>query len=67
MRARCRHKRGAAIVYCASRKQCEQVAAVLSSNAVHALHYHAGMKPKPRSEAQQKWQCGALSFLNLTS
>jgi bloom syndrome protein len=44
------------IIYCLSRKNCEQVAQKLSDLGILASHYHAGMKPAERSEVQRKWQ-----------
>ncbi|USP73154.1 uncharacterized protein yc1106_00428 [Curvularia clavata] len=44
------------IVYCLSRKSCEQVAQKLSEMGIRAYHYHAGMDSADRSEVQRKWQ-----------
>ncbi|KAF2129924.1 hypothetical protein P153DRAFT_431010 [Dothidotthia symphoricarpi CBS 119687] len=44
------------IIYCLSRKSCEQVAKKLSDLGIRAFHYHAGMESKERSEVQRKWQ-----------
>ena len=44
------------IIYCLSRKSCEQVAQKLSDNDIRAFHYHAGMESAERSEVQRKWQ-----------
>lgn len=44
------------IVYCLSRKTCEQVAEKLTELGVKAQHYHAGMESSERSEVQRKWQ-----------
>eukprot|EP00898_Chlorokybus_atmophyticus_P000823 jgi/Chlat1/1741/Chrsp13S08692 len=43
------------IVYCMSRKECEQVAAQLSSNGVPAVHYHADMDTHARMLAHRSW------------
>jgi bloom syndrome protein len=44
------------IIYCLSRKSCEQVAQKLSDLGIRAYHYHAGMDSAERSEVQHKWQ-----------
>ncbi|XP_014553346.1 hypothetical protein COCVIDRAFT_108007 [Bipolaris victoriae FI3] len=44
------------IIYCLSRKSCEQVAQKLSEMGIRAYHYHAGMDSADRSEVQRKWQ-----------
>ncbi|CAO2656291.1 Nn.00g050940.m01.CDS01 [Neocucurbitaria sp. VM-36] len=44
------------IIYCLSRKNCEQVAQKLSDLGIRAFHYHAGMESAERSEVQRKWQ-----------
>ncbi len=40
------------IVYCQSRKGTENMAAVLRSEGVAALHYHAGLQPEERARTQ---------------
>ncbi|KAH7085382.1 hypothetical protein BKA63DRAFT_458851 [Paraphoma chrysanthemicola] len=44
------------IIYCLSRKSCEQVAQKLTELGIRAYHYHAGMEPADRSAVQRKWQ-----------
>jgi len=51
-----RYARKCGIIYCLSRKSCEQVAERLSGLGISAFHYHAGMEPAERSEVQRKWQ-----------
>ncbi|KAF1920449.1 hypothetical protein BDU57DRAFT_464888 [Ampelomyces quisqualis] len=51
-----RHPGKSGIIYCLSRKACEQVAQKLSELGISAFHYHAGMEPAQRSEVQRKWQ-----------
>ncbi len=43
------------IVYCFSRKECEDVASELSCNGVSAIAYHAGLSDKERSHVQDTW------------
>ncbi len=50
-----RHKGRSGIVYCASRKGAEKLAARLSANGVAALPYHAGLAPEIRSAHQDEF------------
>lgn len=51
-----RYPRKSGIIYCLSRKNCEDVAKKLVDLGVRAFHYHAGMAADERSEVQRKWQ-----------
>lgn len=51
-----RYPRKSGIIYCLSRKNCEDVAQKLTDLGVRAYHYHAGMGADERSEVQKKWQ-----------
>jgi ATP-dependent DNA helicase RecQ len=48
-----RHKGESGIIYCLSRKSCEEVAMKLKLDGHNAAHYHAGMEAKSRSETQE--------------
>ncbi|XP_028966599.1 Bloom syndrome protein homolog [Galendromus occidentalis] len=43
------------IVYCLSRKDCDQTAAKLESAGISAVSYHAGMNDAERSSIQDMW------------
>ncbi|TXH02585.1 MAG: DNA helicase RecQ [Nevskiaceae bacterium] len=49
-------RRDSGIVYCLSRKRCEEVAAWLLGHGIKALAYHAGMDAAQRAEHQQRFQ-----------
>jgi ATP-dependent DNA helicase RecQ len=49
------HRGESGIVYCASRRKTEEVAAALRGEGVSALHYHAGMGPDERVRYQDKF------------
>jgi ATP-dependent DNA helicase RecQ len=46
------HRGDSGIIYCASRRGAEEVAAFLKQEGVRALPYHAGMDPNERSRNQ---------------
>jgi ATP-dependent DNA helicase RecQ len=48
-----RHEGEAGIIYCLSRKSCEEVAAKLTLDGHKAAFYHAGMETRERSKVQE--------------
>ena len=48
-----RHKGESGIIYCLSRKTCEEVATKLTVDGYKATHYHAGMESKKRTKVQE--------------
>ncbi|KAH9812869.1 P-loop containing nucleoside triphosphate hydrolase protein [Melampsora americana] len=55
------------IIYCFSKRDCEQVASdLVTRGKVRASHYHAGMSPNDRQRIQQEWQRGVLQVLCAT-
>lgn len=49
------HRRDAGVVYTMSRNTVEEVAAMLASNSIDALPYHAGMDTARRAEYQRQF------------
>ena len=47
--------RDSGIVYCLSRKECDTVAADLSSAGIKAISYHAGLTDAQRGRVQGDW------------
>ncbi|MFO0745270.1 MAG: RecQ family ATP-dependent DNA helicase [Myxococcota bacterium] len=47
---------GAGIVYCATRKHCEEAAALLQKDGLKVVVYHGGLDDKARVEAQDHYQ-----------
>ncbi|XP_020280827.1 Bloom syndrome protein homolog isoform X2 [Pseudomyrmex gracilis] len=43
------------IVYCLSRKDCDDYAAQMKKNGIKALSYHAGLTDNQRSQCQGRW------------
>ncbi len=63
------HKGESGIIYCASRRRTEELAAQLSSQGWRALPYHAGLEPDVRSKNQDVFQkedgvviCATIAF-----
>lgn len=62
------HHRGACgIVYCLSRRSCEETAAFLTrKHGIIAQHYHAGVKKEDRERIQTEWQEGVFKVIVAT-
>ena len=43
------------IIYCFSRKECEEVAQELCTRGIKAMAYHAGLVGKTRTNVQDQW------------
>ena len=44
------------IIYCSSRKKCEELSNTFNENGIDTLPYHAGLTNKVRKETQDKWK-----------
>ena len=60
-------KPGGAIVYCATRRQSEEVAEYLQSKEVEADYFHAGLSPEIKKDAQQRFIEGELRVIAATN
>ncbi len=58
---------GGAIVYCATRRQCEEVAEYLHRKGMAAGHFHAGLPPETRKATQQRFIEGELRVMVATN
>ena len=58
---------GGAIVYCATRRQTEEVAEYLQEKDVSADHFHAGLPPETRKSVQQRFIEGELRVIAATN
>ena len=58
---------GGAIVYCATRRQTEEVAEFLQEKDVSADHFHAGLPPETRKSVQQRFIDGELRVIAATN
>ena len=61
------YKRQTGIIYCLSKKNCENVAEKLHKDyGILAHHYHAGMQPEEKKNVQRKWQNGEYNVIVAT-
>ncbi len=58
---------GGAIVYCATRRQTENVAQFLQSAGMTAAHFHAGLSPESKKDAQRRFIDGELKVIVATN
>ena len=58
---------GGAIVYCATRRQSEEVAEFLQVKEVAAEYYHAGLQPETKKDVQRRFIDGDLRALAATN
>ena len=58
---------GGAIVYCATRRQCEDVAEFLQAKEVAADFFHSRLPPETKKEAQRRFIDGELRVIAATN
>lgn len=58
---------GGAIVYCASRKQTEEIARYLQEKGVAAAYFHAGLAAETKKTTQQRFIGGELQVIAATN
>ena len=58
---------GGAIVYCATRRQSEEVAVFLQAKEVAADYFHAGRTPETRKDVQRRFIDGELRVIAATN
>ena len=58
---------GGAIVYCATRRQSEEVAEFLQVKEVEAEYFHAGLQPESKKEVQRRFIHGDLRAIAATN
>jgi ATP-dependent DNA helicase RecQ len=61
-----RHAGEAAIVYCLSRRDTEEMAAGLAKKGLRAAHYHAGMEPEERRRTQDRFAAEEIDVVAAT-
>ena len=58
---------GGAIIYCARRRQTENLAAFLQAKGVKADHFHAGLQPETKKNVQESFISGDLQAIVATN
>ncbi len=58
---------GGAIVYCATRRQAEEIAEYLDAKGMEADFFHAGLPPETKKNVQQRFISGALRVIVATN
>ena len=58
---------GGAIVYCATRRHTEELAAFLQAQGMQADRYHAGLSPETKKDVQQRFIRGDLRAIVATN
>ncbi len=61
------HAAGGTIIYCATRRQSEEVAEFLQLKGVAAEHFHAGLPPETKKDVQQRFIDGELRAIAATN
>ena len=58
---------GGAIVYCATRRQSEEIAEYLQLKGVAADRFHAGLPPETKKDVQRRFIAGELRVISATN
>ncbi|CAI4957254.1 ATV_HP_G0107940.mRNA.1.CDS.1 [Saccharomyces cerevisiae] len=61
-----RFKNQTGIIYCHSKKSCEQTSAQMQRNGIKCAYYHAGMEPDERLSVQKAWQADEIQVICAT-
>ena len=60
-------EQGGAIIYCATRRQAEEVAEFLQAKGTRADHFHAGLPPETKKNVHQRFINGELQAIAATN
>lgn len=55
------------IIYCNTRKKCQELTALLKKNQLKASYYHGGLTPLERKKLQLQFQTGEISLMVATN
>lgn len=54
----------AGILYCLSRKECDDISEFFNKQGIRAKAYHAGMSDKMRNAVQAEWLCNRVQVMS---
>ncbi len=60
-------KMGSGILYCSTRRDCEEFAGYFSQKGIITKPYHAGLEPKQREKVQREWVSGSVPLVTATN
>ena len=55
------------LIYCTTKRECEEVSALLEATGISSQPYHAGLSKAIKESLQQNWSKGAIRVLCCTS
>uniref|UniRef100_A0A6C0JHW9 DNA 3'-5' helicase n=1 Tax=viral metagenome TaxID=1070528 RepID=A0A6C0JHW9_9ZZZZ len=61
-----KYENDSGIIYCLSRKKCEELSEKLNNQGINSLPYHAGLTDKVRNVIQENWQKGETNLIVAT-
>lgn len=61
-----KYKNQTGIIYCHSKRSCEQTSTTLQRQGIKCAYYHAGMEPEDRLKVQQAWQSDKIRVICAT-
>lgn len=60
-----KYKGQSGIIYCLSRKECDDTADFMCNEGIKAISYHAGLADKNRNNVQMKWITNKVNVILL--
>jgi len=58
-----KYKNQSGIIYCLSRKECDDTATYMCNEGIKAISYHAGLTDPKRNDVQMKWITNKVNVL----
>lgn len=55
--------RQSGIIYCMTKKECDNTAMKLSKAGIKAVSYHAGLSDKKRNDVQTQWSSNKINVI----
>lgn len=57
--------RQSGIIYCMTKKECDNAAMILSRKGIRAVSYHAGLSDKKRNDVQMQWSSNKANVIKI--